>query len=675
MVNPRRNVERFAPIKARMIRLTILATTDQTEPCIDELEVFTAAETPRNVALGSSGGKAWASSEYPGSSIHKIAHLNDGQVGNSRSWISRTPGKGTITIEWPRVETIDRVVWGRDREEKYRDRLATHYYLEAAAEPGEWRVVASSLDRVPFQTDAKPADDEHVVLTSELAAQRAELRARQTALRARLGQLGTTMPIYAGTFSQPGSTHVLRRGDAMQPGDQVCPSAVAAVGTPLLLPADSPERDRRLALARWIGGDTNPLPARVMVNRVWHYHFGQGIVATPSDFGFNGGPPSHPELLDWLASRYMAGGWQLKPLHRLILLSAAYRQSSRLDRAALAIDKQNRLLWRMTPRRLETESIRDAILACSGQLDPTMGGPGYNIWEKNTNYVAVYSPRVEPGADVFRRMVYQFKPRSQQDPTFGAFDCPDAALVAPRRNVSTTALQALNLLNSPFIIRQAAFFAQRLSADAGPDPCRQADRAFELALGRMPTPPNARPPPISSDPMARQPSAGHCIMPMSSCLRREMSKDERRHDVETVTVGTVVVPARIENLFDQRAAEDGRISVDEVRHIEVPNARIDTGATFISHAQGLLIDQLGLKQVEVKAARTVTGFVNFGVYEPVKLRVQGRDCEVRVTEVAESCPVLIGFIPLEMMDFVVDSTNQRLVGNPDHGGEWMIDMF
>lgn len=144
--------------------------------------------------------------------------------------------------------------------------------------------------------------------------------------------------------------------------------------------------------------------------------------------------------------------------------------------------------------------------------------------------------------------------------------------------------------------------------------------------------------------------------------------------METATVGTVVVPARTENLFDQRAAEDGRITVDEVRYVEIPNARIDTGPTFISMPKSL-INQLGLKQVEVKAARTVTGFVNFGVYEPVKLRVQGRDCEVRVTEVAESCPVLIGFIPLEMMDFVVDSKNQRLIGNPDHGGEWMIDMY
>ena len=121
-----------------------------------------------------------------------------------------------------------------------------------------------------------------------------------------------------------------------------------------------------------------------MVNRVWHYHFGRGIVATPSDFGFNGAAPSHPELLDWLASAYIAGGWRLKPIHRLIVTSAAYRQSSRLDPRAQAVDRDNRLLWRMTPRRLEAESIRDAILATSGRLDTRMGGPGYNIWEPNT---------------------------------------------------------------------------------------------------------------------------------------------------------------------------------------------------------------------------------------------------------------------------------------------------
>jgi hypothetical protein len=174
-------------------------------------------------------------------------------------------------------------------------------------------------------------------------------------------------------------------------------------------------------------------------------------------------------------------------MHRMILLSAAYRQSSRLDARAQSIDMQNRLLWRMTPRRLEAESIRDAILSCSGELNIAMGGPGYNIWEKNTNYVAVYQPRGELGPDAFRRMVYQFKPRSQHDPTFGAFDCPDAALVVPRRNVSTTALQALNLLNSRFVLQQASSFARRLEVKASPDHGRQAGRAFEIAFGRPPS--------------------------------------------------------------------------------------------------------------------------------------------------------------------------------------------
>jgi hypothetical protein len=319
------------------------------------------------------------------------------------------------------------------------------------------------------------------------ARARAELISRQTELLARRSQLGAALKVYAGSFSQPGPTHLLIRGDPTRKGAEVRPATVAAVRPALVLDPAAPEPQRRAALARWIAHPANPLPARVMVNRAWHYHFGRGIVATPSDFGFNGGAPSHPELLEWLASTYIAGGWQLKPIHRLIVTSAVYRQSSRLDARAEGIDRDNRLLWRMTPRRQEAESLRDAILATSGRLDTRMGGPGYNIWEPNTNYVAVYRPRAELGPDAFRRMVYQFKPRSQPDPTFSAFDCPDAALVAPRRNVSTTALQALNLLNSRFVIQQAAYFARRLEAEAGPEPARQAERGFRLAFGREPS--------------------------------------------------------------------------------------------------------------------------------------------------------------------------------------------
>jgi mono/diheme cytochrome c family protein len=488
MVSPRRNVDRFAPTRARMVRLTILATNNQAEPCLDEVEVYSARAAagppPRNVAAASAAGRASASSEYPNAAIHKIAHLNDGQNGNSHSWISRVPGKGSVTLSWPEAVTIDRVIWGRDREEIYRDRLAIEYTLEAALEPNHWQVVASSRDRVPYASEAKPSPGE----TDEGAArERAGLLKRQVEIRARLAELGTTRKVYAGRFSGPGKTYLLLRGDPTRKGPEVRPAAVAVLKPALVLDPQAPESSRRAALARWIADPANPLPARVMVNRVWHYHFGRGLVATPGDFGFNGAPPSHPELLDWLASAYVTGGWRLKPIHRLIVTSAAYRQSSRLDQKAQATDRDNRLLWRMTPRRLEAESIRDAILGSSGMLDTRMGGPGYNVWENNTNYVAIYKPRADLGGDAFRRMVYQFKPRSQGDPTFAAFDCPDAALPVPRRNVSTTALQALNLLNSDFVIHQATFFAGRLQSEAGPEPASQARRAFRLAFGRGPS--------------------------------------------------------------------------------------------------------------------------------------------------------------------------------------------
>jgi mono/diheme cytochrome c family protein len=476
-VNARRNVERFRPVPARFVRFTVTATNNL-EPCIDELEVFTAETPPRNLALAKAGAKATASSVYPNSEIHRLEHLNDGRYGNGRSWISNEPGKGWVQIELPAVATIDRIVWGRDREEKYKDRLAVGYRIEVAVEPGQWHLVASFADRAPYdQAGAAPA--------RELPAELASLLQRRKAIQDRLDRLRASNKVYAGTFKTPEPTHVLLRGDPLRKGEAVPPSAIATIQPPLALDANASDGERRLALARWLAHPDNPLPARVLVNRIWHYHFGQGLVATPSDFGYNGDRPSHPELLDWLASEFIRTGWQIKPLHRLILLSASYRQSSRVNEKALAVDRQNRLLWRMSPRRLEAEAIRDAILAVSGRLDRRMGGPGYELWEKNTNYVVVFQPKAKLGPNEFRRMVYQFKPRSQQDPTFGLFDCPDAALARPRRNVSTTALQALNLFNGSFILAQSASLAERLRREGG-DEAGQVDRAFRLAFGRPP---------------------------------------------------------------------------------------------------------------------------------------------------------------------------------------------
>ncbi len=207
--------------------------------------------------------------------------------------------------------------------------------------------------------------------------------------------------MYAGTFRPPEPTYLLKRGDPLQKLEMVSPSAIAAVSPSLLIEPTAPEAQRRVALARWIGDPRNPLPSRVMVNRLWHYHFGQGLVRTPSDFGFNGDRPSHPELLNWLAAEFQRQDCRLKPLHRLIVLSSTYRQSSRSEPRARSEDGECRLLWRFPPRRLEAEVIRDTVLQASGSLNRRMGGPGYHLWNYS-GYVIVFTPKTTLGPDEFR---------------------------------------------------------------------------------------------------------------------------------------------------------------------------------------------------------------------------------------------------------------------------------
>ena len=288
---------------------------------------------------------------------------------------------------------------------------------------------------------------------------------------------------------QPGPTYRLNRGDPMQPREPVVAEGLSVL-KPLLgslgLSPDAPEQQRRLALAHWIARPENPLTARVIVNRLWHYHFGNGIVASPSDFGRMGTPPTHPELLDWLAAELVRGGWRLKPIHRLILLSNTYRQSSVPNPDGLAGDAGDRLLWRYPPRRLEAEAIRDAILQSSGVLDLTMYGKGFSCFEPNDNYVRVYTPKETWGPADWRRMVYMSKVRREQDGVFGAFDAPDAGQVCPRRSRSTTPLQALNLLNSSFLVQQSDLLAKRVERESRPEISDHVRRAFLITLGRGP---------------------------------------------------------------------------------------------------------------------------------------------------------------------------------------------
>ena len=486
-VDPRRNDEQFPPVHTRRVRFTIHATNDGSEPCLDELQIFAAGPSGllENVALASAGARVAVSSVFPGSSFHKREHLNDGRFGNERSWISNERGKGCVIVEFPRESTISQIGWGRDRSGAYKDRLATDYLVEAETADGRWTKIASSDGRLPADLTDPTAASFAKGLSSQDAQRAAALLAELVRLRGEREAVSLTARVYSGMFEQPDPVRRLYRGDPGSPREIVNPGAIATIG-PLEIPAAAPERERRIALAGWIARPQNPLTARVMVNRLWHYHFGRGIVETPSDFGHNGGRPSHPELLDWLAGELVRSGWSLKHVHRLILTSATYRQLSAPRVDGLKVDASARLLWRFPPRRLEAEAIRDSMLTASGVLEERMGGPGFSPFQPNTNYVRVYRPKEQFGPSEWRRMVYMSKVRMEQDSVFGAFDCPDAGLIAPRRTQSTTAVQALGLFNSRFTEEQADLMAERCRHEAGSGAAPGVQRAFELAFGRQP---------------------------------------------------------------------------------------------------------------------------------------------------------------------------------------------
>ncbi|MFO0363444.1 MAG: DUF1553 domain-containing protein [Acidobacteriota bacterium] len=290
-------------------------------------------------------------------------------------------------------------------------------------------------------------------------------------------------------------TRLLARGDVSQPGEVVAPGAVSllrGVSGDLGLPPDAPDADRRLRFAEWLTSPENPLFARVLVNRVWHYHFGAGLVDSPNDFGYNGGQPSHPELLEWLAADFLRHGGSLKHLHRQILLSAAFRQSSRLDSAAGAQDASARLLWRFPPQRLPAEAVRDAMLAVSGALNPQLFGPSFRPFEiiKNPGSYHSYSPVDSADPALQRRTIYRMNINSGGNPMLDALDCPLPSVKTPKRSVTTTPLQALSLMNNPFADRVARTFAARVSAERE-EPAARIAWAYELALGRPPRPEEA----------------------------------------------------------------------------------------------------------------------------------------------------------------------------------------
>jgi hypothetical protein len=298
--------------------------------------------------------------------------------------------------------------------------------------------------------------------------------------------------VYAAVPRAPRPIHVLHRGDVEQRREQVWPGAIAALSaieSDFKLSNSADEAAGRVALAEWITHRDNPLAWRSIVNRVWHYHFGKGIVDTPNDFGRMGGQPSHPQLLDWLAIEFRDGGQSFKELHKLIVMSAAYRQSPTHNPDAAQLDSDNRLLWRMNRQRLDAESLRDAVLAVSGKLDTRMGGPGFELFRFRDDHSPEYDhsalEKIHDPA-TYRRTIYRFIVRSVPNPFLDCLDCADPNQNVPVRTTTLTALQALALLNDPFMLKQAEYLAERLK-QATDDPGVQIDLAFRLLFARLPT--------------------------------------------------------------------------------------------------------------------------------------------------------------------------------------------
>ena len=324
--------------------------------------------------------------------------------------------------------------------------------------------------------------------------ERAEALAAELAdVRTRLADIPQPDLVHGVSIRPAEPTHVLLRGSVDQQGKRVDPaglSCVSGLSPELGLADDAPEGSRRRAVAEWIANPRNPLFARVIVNRVWQQHFGRGFVDSPSDFGYNGGQPSHPELLDWLASDLVRSGWSLKRLHKRILMSRTYRQSFRSDPQAAAIDGDNRLYWKFPLRRLDAEAVRDSMLAVSGDLNRALHGRSFRPFTvaEARGSLKRYVLTAEDTAALRRRTVYRMNVITAGDPMLEALDCPLPSVKTPRRPSTTTALQALSLMNNAFVQQRAAGFAHRLRREA-PDLDSRIRRAFELALGR---PPQAR---------------------------------------------------------------------------------------------------------------------------------------------------------------------------------------
>ncbi len=450
---------------------------------LDELEVFGPDDPSVNLAHKSRGTRVSGPDELVGDPRNVITRLNDGEYG-TMAWRARAP-KGSKDRPWAQYDfaepvSINRIRLSSNREyfydtdylEKKAGLAFKEYSIEVLRPDGEWKPWFNTW-WVNNKLNEKP---ERKTAMTKLT----------TALKA-LGEEGP-QPGFVGRFVEPVVTRVFHRGSPESPKAEVAPAAPVVLNGDLHSDSSTTGSQRRRRFAEWVV-NKNPLAARVMANRIWHHTFGQGIVSTTSDFGTAGAKPTHPELLDWLAAEFQnptdAKPWSVKSMIRLLVTSDAFKRSSEPNKLSLAKDAGSAKLWRYPPRRVEAEVIRDSILQASGSLDRTMGGRGYRIHNVKKTY-AQWQVLNNHGPDTWRRMIYQERMRRVDDKLFTAFDFPDCGQVRAKRPVSTTPLQALNLMNSNFVMDQSKRIAQRAARETE-GASQQINRCFDLLLGRLPT--------------------------------------------------------------------------------------------------------------------------------------------------------------------------------------------
>ncbi len=479
--------ESFEAVEATAVRMTIDATNTNAAASLYELQAWSAAsETAesRNVALASAAAQPSASSFALANQTRHFDNLVDGSSDRRQAfpWVATNAGPAWIQVDFADAVTIDRIVWDRGSS------VPVDYKIEVQATAGKWISVADTTRRMPRVDDVRPAENVSIDgLSADAVREIVDANGQLRAAQAELSRLSAGPQVYAARFDEsPAQTWLLRRGDPMQRTQQLEPAIPLVLGK-MEYRRKQDEKARRLALARHLTDPRHPLTARVAVNRVWQHHFGRGLVDSPSDFGKMGSPPSHPLLLDWLAKDFAGNGWSLKRLHRMIVTSMTFRQSSRPQADCIAVDADTRLLWRFPPRRLEAEGIRDSILFVSGKLNRKMGGPGFDLFRQRGG-LSDYTPIETFDENGWRRMIYAHKIRMQAVDIFGAFDCPDAGQMKPKRTRSVTPIQSLSLMNSPFVYRQAEFFADRIKQEHGDDVKAQIDAAYQFAYSRSPRP-------------------------------------------------------------------------------------------------------------------------------------------------------------------------------------------